>query len=219
MCHGQNMAEPPVTIQHASEATVNALTYTCPVFLFIYVHRKLNRMICGMNRIISDMNGPPNVELNSRSAPGPISRKNGIYSTSTIRNTPPAITNAFFSQQIISEETELPDALSCLICPNILALFKRKNSANIGMYTRNWINLSRVNILKNGHMNRKSSLKTAVSGFQRSGDDLSLYFPDKQFFQGVCLQCFKVVIHTISSPQRHDRLFFSISLWYNQIPQ
>lgn len=115
MCHGQNMAEPPVTIQHASEATVNALTYTCPVFLFIYVHRKLNMMICGMNSIISDMKGPPKVGLNKRSAPGPISRKNGIYSMSTIKNTPPAITNAFFSQQISSEETESSDAPACLI--------------------------------------------------------------------------------------------------------
>ena len=86
-----------------------------------------------MNSIINDMKGPPNVELNKRSAPGPISKKKGIYSISTIKNTPPIITNAFFNQHISNELIVSSDALDCLMCPNIFALFKRKNKAKIGI--------------------------------------------------------------------------------------
>ena len=55
-------------------------------------------MICGSNRIINDINGPPKVEPNSRSAPGPTPAKNGMYSISTIRMMPPHMTKAVRSQ-------------------------------------------------------------------------------------------------------------------------
>ena len=43
--------------------------------------------------------GPPKVELNSRSAPGPIPAKKGMYSMRTITSTPPIISRALRHQQ------------------------------------------------------------------------------------------------------------------------
>ena len=55
-------------------------------------------MTCGAKTINSDMNGPPNVDENSKSAPGPACKKNGIYSIKTISKIPPTIHKAYFHQ-------------------------------------------------------------------------------------------------------------------------
>ena len=85
------------------------------------------------NRISSDMNGPPNVEPNSRSAPGAMFIKNGMYSISTMIRIPPTIMSALRHQQprnplkpgwYVALQRE--DAM-------ILLLFRIKNSAKAGI--------------------------------------------------------------------------------------
>ena len=92
------MAEPPAIIQQLNIPTVRPLTNTFPVLLWMYVQSTDNTRICGKNTNSSDINGPPKVEPNKRSAPGPIPAKKGMYIIKQIINMPPAIHSAFFHQ-------------------------------------------------------------------------------------------------------------------------
>jgi len=96
------------------------------------VHSTLKTKICGAKTIIRDMNGPPNVGLNRRSAPGPHPMKKGMYSTKINNRMPPTISRAFLDQQ---ERKPLKPFLAVplfLICAKILELFKMKKIAKIG---------------------------------------------------------------------------------------
>ena len=120
----------------------------------------LNTRTCGTNRMSSDINGPPNVEPKSRSAPGAILRKNGIYSISAMTSTPPTIISAFRHQQPIKPAKPGLYVASQREDAMILLLLRIKNSAKTGMYTQNWPRRAASNVLKNGQMKRKSSRNT-----------------------------------------------------------
>ena len=58
------------------------------------VQRIEKTITCGANTINNDIKGPPNVGENNKSAPGPIPRKNGMYSIRITINIPPTIHSA-----------------------------------------------------------------------------------------------------------------------------
>ena len=99
------------------------------------------------------MKGPPKVEPNSRSAPGPIPAKKGIYSMSIISTMPPAMQRALRHQQDMKPPKPGLFAAGGRIWANILLLLSRKNRANMGRYTKNCSTRSPVKLLKKGHMN------------------------------------------------------------------
>ena len=116
---------------------------------------------CGAKTINNDMNGPPNVGENNKSAPGPSCMKNGIYSSKTMNKIPPTIHKAYFHQTL--KKALIPFSLvpTTLLPAKILELLRMKNTANIGMYTKNIKNLEKLNPLKNGQINLKSNPKMA----------------------------------------------------------
>ena len=120
-----------------------------------------NTITCGANTISSDINGPPKVVENNKSAPGPNCKKNGIYSINTINRTPPTMHRAYFHQTL--RNPLIPGSLvpTALLAANILELLRPKNIAKIGKYTKNIKSLDKLNPLKNGQMNLKSNWKTA----------------------------------------------------------
>ena len=92
----------------------------------------LKTRICGTNTIINDMNGPPKVEENNKSTPGPIFKKNGMYSNKMMKIIPPAIQSAYFHQTFM--KFLKPGSVVSFTLPiaKILELFKTKNTKNIG---------------------------------------------------------------------------------------
>ena len=100
--------------------------------------------------------------MNNKSAPGPIPKKNGIYSIRITTKIPPTIQIALWNQEIKKDFAPFIPASFTLICANILLLLRRKKRANIGIYTRNWPKRSRENKRKNGQMNLKSKEKSLV---------------------------------------------------------
>ena len=89
-----SIALPPVTIQHAKDATNSAPVKTFPVILYIIVQINENTITCGANTIRRDIKGPPKVGEKSKSAPGPIPKKNGMYSIKITIKIPPTIASA-----------------------------------------------------------------------------------------------------------------------------
>ena len=79
------------------------------------------------------MNGPPNVDPKSRSAPGPIPRKNGMYSRRMTRRIPPAMQKAFFHHALKKPLAPGSALWMARIWAKILLLFSRKKTANTGM--------------------------------------------------------------------------------------
>ena len=92
----------------------------------------LNTRICGTKTIINDMNGPPKVDENNKSTPGPILAKNGMYSNKMIKIIPPAIQRAYFHQTFMKFLKPGSVVPSTLPIAKILELFKTKNTKNIG---------------------------------------------------------------------------------------
>ena len=119
-------------IQQLSIPATVPLTNTFPVLRCIYVQSTESTIICGKNTRSSDIKGPPNVGLNKRSAPGPISIKNGTYCIKHKRNIPPAMQNAFFHQH--EKKPLMPDSFvdDVGICAMILLLLRIKNITKNG---------------------------------------------------------------------------------------
>ena len=105
------------------------------------------------------MNGPPKVEENNKSAPGPSCAKNGIYSIKIMRIIPPTIHNAYFHQHLKNPLMPGSTVPTALLEAKIFELLRTKNNANIGKYTKNIKNLCKLNALKNGQINLKSKWK------------------------------------------------------------
>lgn len=150
------MALPPVTIQQARIATSKAPTKTLPVFLYAYVQINENTITCGANTINSDINGPPNVVPKIKSAPGPIPIKNGMYSKRMIKRMPPTILSAYFHHTLKKALTPSSPVPLTRLPVKIFELFKMKNRAKNGIYTKNCNNRAPVKSLKNGQIKRKS---------------------------------------------------------------
>ena len=92
----------------------------------------LKTRICGTNTIINDINGPPKVEENNKSTPGPILAKNGMYSNKMMKIIPPAIHKAYFHQTFMKFLNPGSVVPCTLPIAKILELFKTKNTKNIG---------------------------------------------------------------------------------------
>ena len=87
---------------------------------------------CGAKTIRSDMNGPPKVVENNKSAPGPNCKKNGTYSIRITTKMPPTIHNAYFHQTLKKALTPLSPVPGTLLDAKILELLRMKNTTNIG---------------------------------------------------------------------------------------
>ena len=98
------------------------------------------------------MKGPPKVGLNSRSAPGPISAKKGMYSSSISSKTPPTMQKALRHQLLRKPFTPLFSVAAVRICAKILLLLSTKNRANTGRYTKNCPNLALLKPRKKGQI-------------------------------------------------------------------
>ena len=90
-------------------------------------------MICGTKTIINDMNGPPKVDENNKSTPGPKFAKNGMYSIKMMIKIPPHIDKAYFHHTL--KKFLIPGSVvpSTLPQAKILLLLKMKNKAKTGI--------------------------------------------------------------------------------------
>ena len=87
---------------------------------------------CGAKTINSDMNGPPNVDENNRSAPGPNCKKNGMYSIKMINRIPPTIHKAYFHHTLKKALMPFSFVPGTLLVANIFELLRTKKTMNIG---------------------------------------------------------------------------------------
>ena len=87
---------------------------------------------CGAKTINNDMNGPPNVGENNKSAPGPNCMKNGMYSSKTMNKIPPTIHKAYLHQTLKKALNPLSFVPGNLLEAKILELLRTKNTINIG---------------------------------------------------------------------------------------
>lgn len=78
------------------------------------------------------MNGPPKVEENNKSAPGPNCKKNGIYSSKMMVRIPPTMHNAYFHQTLKKALNPLSFVPGNLLEAKIFELLSTKNTINIG---------------------------------------------------------------------------------------
>ena len=90
------------------------------------------RITCGANTINNDMNGPPNVVENNKSAPGPNCKKNGTYSNKIMNKMPPTIHKAYFHQTLKKALTPCSFVPGTLLDAKIFELLRTKKIAKIG---------------------------------------------------------------------------------------
>ena len=88
---------------------------------------------CGAKTINRDMNGPPNVVENIKSAPGPSCMKNGMYSIKTIKRIPPTMHKAYFHQTLKKDLNPFSFVPGSLFDAKIFELLRIKNTAKIGI--------------------------------------------------------------------------------------
>ena len=79
---------------------------------------------CGKKTIRRDINGPPNVDEKSKSAPGPTPAKNGMYSIKVINKTPPTIDKATLQKVLRNPFAPGIDVHLVLFFAKIAELFK-----------------------------------------------------------------------------------------------
>ena len=79
-----------------------------------------------------DINGPPKVEENNKSAPGPSCAKNGIYSSKTMTRMPPTMHKAYFHHTLKKALTPGSPVPATLLEAKILELLRTKKMMKIG---------------------------------------------------------------------------------------
>ena len=93
---------------------------------------KEKTITCGAKTINSDINGPPKVVENNKSAPGPSCKKNGMYSIRITTKIPPTIHKAYFHQTLKKALIPFSEVPGTLLEAKILELLRIKKTTNIG---------------------------------------------------------------------------------------